>query len=106
MKNNGFKKILTNEIKNECKAFDFQCVAVDESIHSRMIYIYTLDWRCVGIFSCWFTDDYLHLQFTTDLEKPIIQARDKDVRCNYTQFNKIMMLVQGAFEMMDKLDEN
>ena len=106
MKNNEFKKIIRNEIKNECKALDFQSVSVDISNNQRMIYIYTLDWRCVGIFDLWLNNEYLHLSFTTDLEKPMIQARDKDLRCNYAQFNKVIMLIGGCFELMDSKEED
>lgn len=102
MKNNEFKKIIRNEIKKECKALDFQSVSVDISNNQRMIYIYTLDWRCVGIFDLWLNNEYLHLSFTTDLEKPMIQAREKDLRCNYGQFNKVIMMIASSFEIMDK----
>lgn len=105
MKNNEFKKIIRNEIKQECKALDFQSVSVDITNNSRMIYIYTLDWRCVGIFDCWLNNEYLHLSFTTDLEKPMIQAREKELRCNYAQFNKVMMFLGGCFELMDSEEE-
>ncbi len=106
MKNNEFKKIIRNEIKTECKVFDFQSVSVDISNNNRMIYIYTLDWRCVGIFDCWLNSEYLHLSFTTDLEKPMIVARDKELRCNYAQFNKVMMFLEGCFELMDSREED
>ena len=106
MKNNEFKKIIRNEIKNECKALDFQSVSIDKSNNNRMIYIYTLDWRCVGIFDLWLNNDYLHLSFTTDLEKPMILAREKDLRYNYAQFNKVIMLIGGCFEIMDSKEED
>lgn len=105
MKNNEFKKIIRNEIKKECKALDFQSVSVDITNNSRMIYIYTLDWHCVGIFDCWLNNEYVHLSFTTDLEKPIIVARNKEVKCNYAQFNKVIMMIMGSFEIMDKENE-
>lgn len=102
MKNNQFKKVIRQEIENECQLFDFTSFAVDHSNNQRMIYIYTLDWRCVGIFSLWLNNDYVHLSFTTDLQKPIILAKELDVTCNYAQFNKIIMMINGAFEIMDK----
>ena len=102
MKNNKFKKVIRQEIENECKLFDFVSFAVDHTNNQRMIYIYTLDWRCVGIFSLWLNNDYVHLSFTTDLQKPIILAKELDVTCNYAQFNKIIMMINGAFEIMDK----
>lgn len=102
MKNNQFKKVIRQEIENECQLFDFTSFAVDHSNNQRMIYIYTLDWRCVGIFSLWLNNDYVHLSFTTDLQKPIILAKELDVTCNYAQFNKIIMMINRAFEIMDK----
>lgn len=104
MKNNQFKKVIRQEIENECQLFDFVSFAVDHTNNQRMIYIYTLDWRCVGIFSCWLNNDYVHLSFTTNLQKPIIVARDKEVSCNYAQFNKVIMMIHGSFEIMDKED--
>lgn len=102
MKNNQFKKILRQYISTECEISDLQSVAIDESTNSRMIYIYTLDWKCAGIFSCWFTKDNLHIKFTADLSKPIAQTVGNEICCNYTQFNKIIKLVENAFEIMDK----
>ena len=104
MKNNQFKKIIRQEIENECKTFDFISIYVDETKNSRKIYIYTLDYRCVGIFSIWLNSEYCHIQFTTDLQKPMIVARDKELRCSYAQFNKVMMLIQGCFELMERID--
>lgn len=105
MKNNQFKKLIRQEIEKECKTFELQSVAVDITNNNRMIYIYTLDWCCVGIFNCWLTKEYVHLSFTTDLEKPIIVARNKEVKCNYAQFNKVIMMIMGSFEIMDMENE-
>lgn len=101
MKNNQFKKEIRKIIEEECKTFDFTSIYNDESNNSRMIYIYTLDYMCVGIFRLWLNNEYVHLSFTTDLEKPIISAKDKEINCNYAQFNKIIMTIKGCFEIMN-----
>lgn len=102
MKNNQFKKVIKQEIEKECQILDLTSVTVDITNNHRMIYIYTFDWVCVGIFSCYLNNDCVHIMFTTNMEKPIIVAKEKEVTCRYCEFNKVSTLLNSAFEVMDE----
>ena len=104
MKNNQFKKVIRTEIEKQCKIADFVSVYVDETKNNRMIYIYTIDYKCVGIFSCWFSNTQISISFTNDLEKPMIISRIKDINTNYTQMDKVLSLIDNCFEIMDMTD--
>lgn len=104
MKNNQFKKFIREEVELNCKALDFISVYVDISNNSRKIYIFTLDYKYAGVFSCWFTDDSIHLQFTNLETIPLIQHRVKDVNVKYTKFQEVISAIREAFDIMDKTE--
>lgn len=104
MKNNQFKKEIRKIIEDECKIFDFQSVYVDETKNSRKIYIFTLDWQYAGIFSFWFTDERIHLNFTNLKTLPLIQHKVKDVKVGYLDFKEVVDNIQEAFDIMAKTE--
>lgn len=104
MKNNQFKKIVKQLIEEECKAFDFISVCNDESNNSRMIYIYTLEYRFVGMFRLWLTNERIHLSFTNLATLPLIQHKVKDVTVSYVDFHRINETITEAFDIMDKTE--
>lgn len=104
MKNNQFKKFIRDEIELNCKALDFISIYVDISNNSRKIYIYTLDYRFAGIFSCWFTDDSIHLQFTNLKTLPLIQHKVKNINVKYPDFDKVLEEIRDAFDIMDRTE--
>ena len=104
MKNNQFKKIVRKVIEDECRTFDFQSVYVDESKNSRMIYIYTLSWQFAGMFSCWFNNEGVHLQFSNLKTLPIIVHKVKNVQVKYADFDKVVCAIKDSFDIMDKTE--
>lgn len=108
MKNNQFKKVIRQEIENKCKLFNYMCICVDETNNSRMIYIYTEDWVCVGIFDCYLSNEHVLLSFTTDTETPHIACKKERITCRYSHFNEVVQLIDKSFGMVDKekIDEN
>lgn len=102
MKNNQFKKEIRKIIEEECKTFDFTSIYVDESNNSRMIYIYTLEYKFAGVFSLWVVNDNIHLSFTNLTTLPLIQHRVKEANVKYIQFNKVVDAIKEAFDIMDK----
>ena len=104
MKNNQFKKYIRDEIELNCKALDFVSIYVDKSNNSRMIYIYTLDYKFAGMFSFWFTDDSVHLQFTNLETLPLIQHRVKEINVKYQKLEDVLSTIREAFDIMDRTE--
>ena len=104
MKNNQFKKEVRKIIEEECKTFDFISIYNDESNNSRMIYIYTLEYGFVGMFSLWLNNERIHLSFTNLTTLPLIQHKVKDVNVKYIEFNKVVDTIKEAFDIMDRTE--
>lgn len=104
MKNNQFKKEIRKIIEEECKTFDLVSIYNDESNNSRMIYIYTLDYKFVGMFSLWLNNENIHLSFTNLTTLSIVQHKVKDVNVKYTEFNKVVETIKEAFDIMDRTE--
>ena len=102
MKHNQFKSLINHKINSEADTFDFTIVAVDHTNNQRMIYVYTLDYKCVGIFDLWLNNDYVHLSFSQDTEKPIISAKEAEIKCKYVYLDKILDFILKCFEELDK----
>lgn len=104
MKNNQFKKEIRKIIEEECKTFEFTSIYNDESNNSRMIYLYTLDYKFVGMFSFYLTNKNIHLSFTNLTTLSIVQHKVKDVNVKYTEFNKVVETIKEAFDIMDRTE--
>lgn len=104
MKNNQFKKEVRKIIEKECKILSFQSVYIDENKNSRKIYIYNKDWRFAGMFSCWFTNEGIHLQFTNLKTRSLIQHKVKDVNVKYLDFDSIIFTIAEAFIIMGRTE--
>lgn len=104
MKHNQFKKLVKQEIENQCDLLDFKSVYVDVTNTTREIYIYTLDYKYAGIFSFWFDSKQVHLCFSNLQSIPLIQHRVKDMYVTYYNFNFILEAIQECFDIMDKFE--
>lgn len=104
MKNNQFKKEIRKIIENECETFDFQSVYVDESKNTRVIYIYTNEWKYVGIFRLWLNSDTVHLSFTNLKTLSLFQHKVKEAEVKYFNFDKIVQAITEAFDIMDRTE--
>lgn len=102
MKNNQFKSLINNKIKHEAQLFDFEVFSVDHTNNQRIIYVYTLDYKCVGIFDLWLNNDYVHLSFTTQVEKSLITAKESDIKTNYAHLFEILEYIVKCFSIMDE----
>ncbi len=102
MKNNQFKKIIKQQIEHQCKLFDLVSVNVDKTNNHRMIYIYNTEWVWVGMFSLYFTDDSVHLQFTNLVNTPLICKSVEDICVKYTTFERVIDVIKTAFNIMWK----
>lgn len=104
MKNNQFKKVVKKLIEEECKAFDFISICNDESNNSRMIYIYTLEYRFAGVFRLWLANEHIHLSFTNLATLPLTQHKVKDVTVKYADFHLVVDAIKEAFDIMDRTE--
>lgn len=102
MKNNQFRSFINNRIKTEADTFDFNVISIDITSNQRMIYVFTLDNKCVGIFSLWLNNDYVHLIFTQDIVNPLISANRDNINCKYTYLDKILNFISECFDKLDK----
>lgn len=102
MKNNQFKREIKKLIEAECKVFDFISLYVDETKNRRMIYIFTLDYKYVGMFSCWLNSENIHLSFTNLKNLSIMQYKVKDVCVKYKDFDIVVETIQEAFSIMEE----
>ena len=104
MKNNQFKKEIRTLIEQECKLFDFKSLYVDTSANTRMIYIFTLDYRFAGIFRVWLNNETVHICFGIDPYKSLLVKsncnHEADVK--YGDFDRVVSVITEAFKMMDK----
>lgn len=71
MKNNQFKKQITNLIKEECASKDLKCVFVDASNSNRIGYIYDIEWKCMASLQLWFGVDSVSFRFNEGDEKMV-----------------------------------
>lgn len=104
MKNNQFKKEIRKIIEEECKTFDFTSIYNDESNNSRMIYIYTLEYRFAGVFRLWLANEHIHLSFTNLATLSLVQHKVKDVTVKYADFHLVVDAIKEAFDIMEKTE--
>ena len=104
MKHNQFKKLIKQEIENQCDLLDFKSVYIDVTNTTREIYIYTLDYKYAGIFSFWFSDKQVHLCFSNLKTLSLVQHRVKDIYCKYYDIDLLLDTIQQCFDIMDKFE--
>lgn len=104
MKNNQFKKIVRKLVDEECDLYDLFSVCVDTSNNHRLIYIYGVDWKWVGLFSFYITSESVHLRFTNLITLSLEQHRVKDVECDYKHFSTVSDCIIRCFVIMDKTE--
>ena len=99
MKNNQFKKEIRKLIENKCRIYNYNSIAIDKNSNKRMIYIYNSEYTFVGLFSFWFGDEEIHLEFTNK-DIPLILHTIKGLNVKYTEFNSIVFCTDYCFEIM------
>ncbi len=102
MKHNQFKSFINNYIKNEAHTFDFTVMSIDYSNNQRMIYIYTLDYVCVGVFNLWLNNEYVHLSFSKETVTSINWLAAKQLKSNYTSLNTVLDFITKCVAQLDE----
>lgn len=104
MKNNQFKKEIRKIIENECKSFDFTSIYIDQCNRSRIIYVYTLDFKFAGIFTYYLGNEQVHLSFTNLQTISINSHKVREVNVKYTNFSKVVDCIKSCFDLMDRTE--